>query len=435
MKKNLVIFTLSTISMMSLLAHADSCSFDPKKSCTLYRDVLNDFSNGMHYYAPTNYDHRAVGGEISVFDATLVQPYIDSVNVPGQISLTTQRVNANLFKGAEIMTRMNLTQSPYNSPVKSLPFTTKELTHGYIEVVAKLPRCIQSDDGLCQNNSAPLDYSRGLYPYVWLLPTNDAVWPENGEIDIVEGYRTLYSFNQTHASFHFNGTSGDCDQSDCKAKLHGFFIPPSVVTEPIYNSFHTWGFEWEPDPNSTQGGLLLSTYFDNVKIMDPIRTDYLPSDGPKALRRGFNDPLGGYYIIAALAVGSPFVGTPNPHLQSASMQIQSIRSFAVQGPSETDPPPAPNCFPPTNISYKLAKDKKSVTFFFNEVSHPGDTMTGIEVYNYQRVPVWETDDPTVKSFVDTSIANVPGPGRYPYYLYAYCTTGTSYKAYRKTVTV
>lgn len=416
------------------LVNASPCVFDQTKDCTLYRDVLKDISpSGYRYYAPTNYDHRSMGGEISIFDSSLVSPYVDTANIPGQLMLGATRVNASLFKGGEIMTRANLTSPPYNSPVKSLPFTTKELTHGYIEIVAKLPKCEVSDDGLCQANLAPANYSRGLYPYVWLLPTNDAVWPANGEIDILEGYNKIYNFNQSLSSVHFVGTSGDCDNSDCASKLHGYLYPPSVTVEPIYNNFHTWGFEWEPDPNSTKGGVLLSTYFDNVKILEPIRTDYFPSEGPQAMQRGFNDPAGGFYVIAALAVGSPFVGAPNSHLQRASMKVQSIRAYAVKGASITDPPPATNCFPPTNLSYKLAQDKKSVTFFFNETSHPGDPMTSIEVYDYQRVKVFESEDPKVKSFVDTSIANVPVPGRYPYYFYAYCTTGSSYKAYRKTV--
>lgn len=414
----------------------NACPFDSTKECILKKDILNDISpEGLRYYAPTNYDHRAQGGEQSVFDAALVTPYSDDVNVPGQISLTAQRVNSVLFKGGEIMTRMNLHLPPFNSPVKSVPFSTKELTHGYIEIAAKMPKCDVSDDGLCQSNLAPEDYSRGLYPYVWLLPTNDAVWPANGEIDILEGYHKIYNFKQTLSRLHFEGTSGDCDESDCKSKIHGFLYPPAVTAEPIYNGFHTWGFEWEPDPNSTKGGALLSTYFDNVQILESIRTDYFPSDGPKAIQRGFNDPAGGFYIIAALAVGGPFVGEPNSHLQKATMKIQSIRAYAVQGASITDPAPSETCFPPRDISYKLAPDKKSVTFFFNEISHEGDPLTSIEVYDYQRVGIWESEDPNVKSFVDTSIANVPGPGRYPYYVYGYCKSGTSYKSYRKTVTV
>lgn len=434
-------YTILTAAFLSIFygefAQAVPCPFDQAKDCSLYRDVLNDISpTGLRYYAPTNYDHRSQGGEASVFDSSLVTPYADGVNIPGQLMLTANRVNATLFKGGQIMTRANLHNAPYNSPVKSMPFTTRELNHGYIEIVAKMPKCEVSDDGLCQANIAPLSYSRGLYPYVWLLPTNDAIWPANGEIDILEGYHKIYNFNQTLSSLHFNGTSGDCDNSDCKSKLHGYLYPPAVTPGLISSDFHTWGFEWEPDPNSTKGGLLISTYFDNVQILEPVRTDYFPSDGPKALSRGFNDPAGGYYIIASLAVGGPFVGTPNTHLQSANMKVQSIRAYSVKGASITDPPPVENCFPPRDISYKLAKDKKSVTFFFNEVSHPGDPMTSIEVYNYQRVHVWETEDPAHdKSFVDTSIANVPGPGRYPYYMYAYCTTGTSYKAYRKTVII
>lgn len=324
-----LITSLSWLSLLSasIPAHAIPCPFNPTLTCTLYRDILNDVdSAGLRYYGPTNYDHR-FSGEIEIFDSNLVQPYTDAINAPGQIKLTAN-LTGGLWKSGEIMTRPDLELPPYNAPKKIHPFSTTDLQHGYVEVKVKTPRCEVSDDGLCQSGSNPPEYSRGLWPSFWMLPNHDTDWPLNGETDIWEAYQTSKPLNESTSALHFNGNDPRCGGGDCK--FIGYILPGGISNNgPLYNSFHTWGFEWQPDPNSTKGGVIMTEYFDNVKLWGPLATDSLPADGPNAYSRGFHDPNGGFYLIGAVAVGGGYAGAPNPHMRSASMYVQSIKSYSV----------------------------------------------------------------------------------------------------------
>ncbi|WP_419420500.1 hypothetical protein ACNVED_04155 [Legionella sp. D16C41] len=391
-----------------------ACTFDKNKTCTLYKDILNDISpSGLHYYGPTNYDHR-FSGEINVFKANLVTPYTDNVNLPGQIKLTANRVNNTLFNSGEIMTRVNLDQAPYNSPTKITPFTTNDIKHGYIEARVKLPKCDVSDDGLCQNNAAPESYHRGLWPSVWLLPTHDTDWPMNGEIDVFEAYQQGRSLSEGTATLHFNGNDPRCGNGDCK--FVGFHLPSAFSNGPLYNNFHTWGFEWEPDPNSAKGGMILNGYFDNVKIWGPLATDSLPADGPNAFARGFHDPNGGFYFITALALGGGYAGAPSPHLKSASMYIQSVKTYSVK---TGNTPPDKTCLPPANIKSTYTADKKQITLTWAKPAN-SDTIVTYQVNDWQNKLMWKGNQLT---FIDKTL---PGKnGKFTYFLYSNCTSGIS----------
>ncbi|STY29629.1 Glucan endo-1,3-beta-glucosidase A1 precursor [Legionella wadsworthii] len=392
-----------------------ACTFDNKKTCTLNKDILNDISpSGLHYYGPTNYDHR-ISGEINVFDASLVTPYTDNVNLPGQLKLTANRVNNTLFKSGEIMTRVNLDQPPYNSPTKITPFTTNDIKHGYIEARIKLPKCDVSDDGLCQTNKAPESYHRGMWPAFWFLPTHDTDWPLNGEIDVFEAYQQSNTLNEATAALHFNGNDPRCGNGDCK--FIGYHLPSSFSNGPLFNDFHTWGFEWEPDPKSTTGGMLLNGYFDNVKAWGPIATDSLPADGPNAFARGFHDPNGGFYLITALALGGGYAGNPSSHLLSASMYIQSIKAYEVTGSST--PPSDLTCLPPANIKSSYTADKKQITLTWTKPTN-SDTILSYQVNDWQNKLIWKGTDLT---FIDKTL---PGTnGKFTYFLNSNCSSSSS----------
>lgn len=319
----------SALYIVTTNAYAIPCPFNPNLTCTLFHDILNDVDGaGLRYYGPTNYDHR-FSGEIEVFNANLVQPYTDATNAPGQIKLTAQLVNG-AWQSGEIMTRPDLEKPPYNAPKQIHPFATSDIQHGYVEVKLKTPRCETSDDGLCQNGTNPQEYSRGLWPSFWMLPNHDTDWPMNGEIDIWEAYQTSQPLNVSTSALHFNGNDPRCGGNDCK--FIGFNLQGGVSNNgPLYNDFHTWGFEWQPDPNSTDGGVIMTEYFDNAKIWGPLTSDSLPADGPKAFSRGFHDPNGGFYLIGAVAVGGGYAGNPNPHMRSATMYVQSVKTYSVGG--------------------------------------------------------------------------------------------------------
>lgn len=395
------------------LTNSAPCPFDTTKTCNLFLNILTDRdASGLRYYGPTNYDHR-FSGEVNVYDSTLVQPYSDNVNVPGQIKLTAVRSGNPAFKSGQIMTRVNLNQPPYNAPLPIHPFTTEDIAHGYLEARVKLPKCDVSDDGLCQAGTAPTSYTRGLWPSVWMLPTFDINWPQNGEIDIWEAYQLGRDFNVTTSALHFNGNSPSCGGGDCK--FIGYPLAVPAAPSPLYNDFHTWGFEWQPDPNSHTGGVIMTGYFDNVRVWGPLPTDSLPADGPNAFSRGFHDPAGGFYVIAALAVGGGYAGPPNPHLQTATMYVQSIKAYAVG----TTPPPPNKCLPPANITSSFTPDKKTITLNWQQPTG-SDTILNYQINDWLNRVLWTG---TTTTYTDRTL---PGTnGTFTYFLYSHCPSGLS----------
>lgn len=418
-------YTLLMLTISSTL-QAAPCPFNAGANCTLQRDILNDIGpNGLKYYAPTNYDHR-MSGEINVYDATLVTP---SGQGAGQLKLGLNYIRPGFYKAGEILTRINLKQPPYNSPVASNPWTTKEIKHGYLEVVVKMPKCDTSDDGLCQAGKQPDNYQAGMWPAIWMMPTMDNNWPYNAEIDISEAYQIGRGFNVSTAALHFNGGSPRCIGGDCVGP--GFPMNNSVSADQLFNNYHKWGFEWQPDPNSNRGGVLLSGYFDNVKVWGPMTSDSLPADGPNALSRGFNDPNGGYYLIVNFAIGGPYAGAPNAHLRTASMYIQSVKAYDVggTGPTPTPNPPPPNtlCNALTNVKSAVSANKRQATLTW-QAPASGTPVAYYQVNDWLNRVIWKGTQAGQRTFTDKTL---PGTkGTFVYYLYTNCTDGTKSAAVR-----
>ena len=115
-----------------------------------------------------------------------------------------------------------LQQQKENREYTSARMLTKEKgdwLYGRVEVKAKLPA------------------GRGLWPAIWMMPTDAAYgkWPGSGEIDIMEnvGYNpdSVFSTIHTKAFNHIMGTQ----------KSHGSF------RNDLYNKFHVYGIEWDKD--------------------------------------------------------------------------------------------------------------------------------------------------------------------------------------------
>ncbi len=157
---------------------------------------------------------------------------------------------------------------PYNSGI----ITTEKsfnFEYGLVEVNAKLPA------------------GQGLWPAIWLLPS-DLGWPP--EIDIME----MLGDNPTmiYASTH----SGSSNISS---------------TQPVYvgdtsTAFHTYGVDWEPTT--------ITWYFDGTAIA----TAATPSD--------MNQPM---YLLINLAVGGGWPGNPDSTtVFPATMSIDWVRIYA-----------------------------------------------------------------------------------------------------------
>jgi|GEM_PF-2895794 len=413
-KSHFIYLSSFLILLNTCNVNAASCPFDSTKTCALERDILNDIgTNGLRYYAPTNYDHR-ISGEIDVYDAALVLPYTDATNAPGQLKFIANEINSGYWQSGEIMTRVNLNQAPFNAPQASNPWTTKELQHGYLEVVVKMPKCDTSTDGKCQANTQPDNYQAGLWPAIWMEPTMDANWPQNGEIDISEAYLQGSDYKTSTATIHFNGNDARCNGGDCV--FQGFSLTSSKASVELWKDFHTWGFEWQPDPASTDGGQILTGYFDNVKVWGPVQTDTFPADGPNAMSRGFNDPNGGYYLIVNLALGGGYAGAPAAPMESSSMYVQSVKAYNVNG---STPPPTNQCLPPASIQSSYTADKKNITLSWQQPTN-SDAITTYQVNDWANKTIWTG---TATSFTDTTL---PGTnGTFTYFLYSNCPSGQS----------
>jgi len=84
---------------------------------------------------------------------------------------------------------------------------------------------------------AKLPGSRGIWPAIWMLPTDwdYGGWPKSGEIDIMEhvGYMPDSVFASVHTETynHVIGTQ----------KTKGYYLPD------LHEQFHVYSMEWEPD--------------------------------------------------------------------------------------------------------------------------------------------------------------------------------------------
>jgi beta-glucanase (GH16 family) len=185
-------------------------------------------------------------------------------------------VGVNPFTNADGV--LTITAAPGSNPL-GLPYNSGIITtgqlfnfeYGLVEVSARLPA------------------GAGLWPAIWLLPSN-LDWPP--EIDIMEmlGDRP----NVIYASIH-------------TADRNLVPVAPVGVGDTT-RSFHTYGLDWEPDT--------ITWCFDG----NPIRTVATPAD--------LHQPM---YLLINLAVGGrdSWPGRPNRATQfPARMSLDYVRIYA-----------------------------------------------------------------------------------------------------------
>lgn len=138
-----------------------------------------------------------------------------------------------------------------------------------IEVRARLPR------------------GRGLWPAIWMLPTDDAYggWARSGEIDIVE-YKGQEP-DRVHGTLHYGGAWPDNAHSgDVFTLDEGSFA----------EAFHTFALEWE------QGEMRWYVDGELYQTQQKWHSAAAPFPAPFDQR---------FHLILNLAVGGGFVGAPD----------------------------------------------------------------------------------------------------------------------------
>jgi beta-glucanase (GH16 family) len=143
-----------------------------------------------------------------------------------------------------------------------------EIQYGNIEGYIKIP------------NS-----SKGLWPAFWLLG-NDLLWPNCGEIDIME--YVSWNKNVIYESLHGPGYSNN----------NAFTSGPIYLNYSIVNSYHKYNIEWKPN--------IIKWFIDDIlyftvtkENLISLKNNWIYNDRP-------------FYLILNLAVGGNFGGNfPN----------------------------------------------------------------------------------------------------------------------------
>ncbi|MEZ4709847.1 MAG: family 16 glycosylhydrolase [Caldilineaceae bacterium] len=147
----------------------------------------------------------------------------------------------------------------------------------------------------------------GIWPAFWSLGNDiDRVpWPQTGEIDFMEFVGRLP--NEIFGTIHGPGYAGGQSIGN---DYH--------FAEPVYNDYHTFAVEWQPD--------LIQWYVDDILYHTATPADL----GSKEWV--FNDPV---FLLLNVAVGGNFGGAIGPDLvPPQSMLVDYVRVY--QGPDTAE---------------------------------------------------------------------------------------------------
>lgn len=149
---------------------------------------------------------------------------------------------------------------------------------------------------------------QGSWPAFWMLgeKIGEIVWPDCGEIDIVEVGDIK---NELVASLH---GPGYCGADPLTNRIE--------VSDDLNDTFHTYAIEWLPGQ--------IEWFFDGVSISKKTADDASAVNSEWV----FDQP---YFILINLAMGGVFVpGGLDPELKQAEFTIDYIRHYAIDGIGE-----------------------------------------------------------------------------------------------------
>lgn len=151
---------------------------------------------------------------------------------------------------------------------------------------------------------AKLPYGQGLWPAIWMLPTDQVYggWPASGEIDIMEllGHEP----NKIYGTIHYLGMSG------FREKQGGFYVLPGGD---FSSGFHVFTIVWD--------SLGIKWYVDNKKYFEVT---------------GWNSPVGPFpapfdqrfHLILNVAVGGDWPGSPDETtVFPQEMEVDYVRVY------------------------------------------------------------------------------------------------------------
>ena len=166
-------------------------------------------------------------------------------------------------------------------------------TYGYMEARIKVPA------------------GNGTWPAFWMLGTNinTVPWPACGELDIME---EVGRFPYTDY-----GTAHYADGAGAHASLGG----TKNMTEVLSAGYHRYGMLWKPDS--------VTFLIDDQIVYIANRADTSLAHWPFGPDAQGADPS--FYLILNLAMGGNFGGDVDSGLNSATMKVDYVRYYSVDG--------------------------------------------------------------------------------------------------------
>ncbi|WP_159472219.1 family 16 glycosylhydrolase [Dyadobacter sp. 3J3] len=150
---------------------------------------------------------------------------------------------------------------------------------------------------------AKIDTRSGLWPAFWTLG-NEGEWPDNGEIDIMEFYRSLLLANVAWGS-----------KEKWKATWNAVKKPVSEFKDPEWASkFHVWRMDWDEK--------IIKLYVDDVLMNTQDLDKTYNTMDPKS--NGFRQP---HYIVLTLAVGGDNGGDVSKTKFPARFEVDYVRVY------------------------------------------------------------------------------------------------------------
>ena len=166
-------------------------------------------------------------------------------------------------------------------------------TYGYLESRIKLP----SGDG--------------TWPAFWMLGSNIATspWPACGELDIMEYKGSAPSI--TYGTVHYANSGG---AHEYKGGTRDALVDLSA-------DYHRYGMLWKPDE--------ITFFLDDNVVYSMNKSDSGLARWPFGPNAQGKDPS--LYAIFNLAMGGQFGGSINPSLTQATMSVDWIRYYSIDG--------------------------------------------------------------------------------------------------------
>lgn len=149
---------------------------------------------------------------------------------------------------------------------------------------------------------AKLQAGRGLWPAIWMLPTDSTYggWPNSGEIDIME--QVGYDPNNIHITIHDQNNFG------------GNGITNSAIVPTATTAYHIYRSDWTP--------YAIRGYIDSVKVFEFVNNGKGPASWPFDKR---------FHILLNLAIGGNWGGAQgiDDAVFPAKMEIEYVRVYKM----------------------------------------------------------------------------------------------------------